>query len=183
MNASEYHKRQEGPATIFEVTPAPHKKFMFIVIMGGVLLLIALASFTSMPIFSLIMMGFAGWAIWFGWVRDLRPAAHRNRSTFKVTGETIESNGQSFRKDDIHRLIIKNGITNDVKGIPGVLIPVSASTAMGAAHRMQVALTANGLEVEAGGRGHVLAGGMDETTAFGLLSDVSRALGFRTTAT
>jgi hypothetical protein len=38
--------------------------------------------------------------------------------------------------------------------------------------------TAHGLEVETGGRGYVLAGGMDKTTAFGLLSDVSRVLGF-----
>lgn len=40
--------------------------------------------------------------------------------------------------------------------------------------------SANGLEVEAGGRAHVLAGGMDETTAFGLLTDVSRVLQFKT---
>jgi len=52
--------------------------------------------------------------------------------------------------------------------------------AAGAAHRMQVSLTCNGLEVEAGGKGTVLAGGMDETTAFGLLTDVSRVLGFNT---
>jgi hypothetical protein len=52
---------------------------------------------------------------------------------------------------------------------------------MGGAHRMQVSLTANALEVETGGRGYVLAGGMDETTAFGLMSDVSRVIGFRAT--
>ena len=106
---------------------------------------------------------------------------HRSISTFRVTPAVIESNGRSFKKDDIHRLIIKNGITNDVRTIPGVLIAVPTATAMGGAHRMQVSLTANALEVETGGRGYVLAGGMDETTAFGLMSDVSRVMGFRAT--
>jgi hypothetical protein len=181
MSASEYSKRQVGEATVFEVKPAPQKKFMMIVIGGAVLLLMALSFFKSMPLFSLIMIGFSGWAIWWGWMRDLRPAEHRSTSTFRVTPEVIESNGRSFKKDEIHRLIIKNGITNDVRTIPGVMIQVPTAMAMGGAHRMQVSLTANALEVETGGRGYVLAGGMDETTAFGLMSDVSRVMGFRAT--
>jgi hypothetical protein len=181
MSASEYSKRQVGEATLFEVKPAPQKKFMMIVIGGGILLLMALSFFKSMPLFSLIMIGFSGWAIWWGWSRDLRPVEHRSISTFRVTPAVIESNGRSFKKDDIHRLIIKNGITNDVRTIPGVLIAVPTATAMGGAHRMQVSLTANALEVETGGRGYVLAGGMDATTAFGLMSDVSRVMGFRAT--
>jgi hypothetical protein len=38
-------------------------------------------------------------------------------------------------------------------------------------------VVANALEVETGGRAYVLAGGMDQTTAFGLLSDVTKVLG------
>jgi len=34
------------------------------------------------------------------------------------------------------------------------------------------------LDVEAGGKAYVLAGGMDETTAYGLMRDVSKVLGF-----
>ena len=54
---------------------------------------------------------------------------------------------------------------------------VRRAQAVGMAFRAQVSRTAHGLEVETGGRGYVLAGGMDKTTAFGLLSDVSRVLG------
>lgn len=180
MSVSEYRKRQDGTATVFDVTPAPQKKFWFILILGGLLLIMALSSIGSMPIFALIMAGLAAWAIWFAWFRDLRPPAHRVPSTFRVTADAIESNGQIFKGPDIHRLIVKNGITNDVAGIPGVMIQVPTATAAGGAHRMQVALTANALELETGGRGYVLAGGMDETTAFGLLSDVSRIMGLST---
>lgn len=84
-------------------------------------------------------------------------------------------------KSDIHRLIVKNGLTDEEVGSPGVLIEVPRAQAMGIAHRLEVSRTAHGLEVETGGRGYVLAGGMDKTTAFGLLSDVSRVMGFNTT--
>jgi len=178
MSASEYLKRQEGGVTVFDVTPAPQRKFWFVIIGGGPMFLLGLAFFSSEHFLGLIMLAGGGTALWWGWTHDLRPAPHRAPSTFRVTGETIESNGRVFRKSDIHRLIVKNGISNNVVGIPGVAIEVSNATAAGAAHRMQVSLTANGLEVESGGKGYVLAGGMDETTAFGLLTDVSRVMGF-----
>lgn len=88
-----------------------------------------------MPLFSLIIIGFSGWAIWWGWMRDLRPLEHRSISTFRVTPEVIESNGRSFKKDAIHRLIIKNGITHDVRTVPGVLIQVPTAMAMGGTQR------------------------------------------------
>jgi len=181
MSGSEYQKRQEGGATVFEVTPAPQQRFMLIVILGGIGMLFGLAVIGSEHLLGLIMLGGCGYAVYWAWTNDLRPPEHRSPSTFRVTADAIESKGQTWRKADIHRLIVKNGITKSVATAPGVLVEVPTMMAAGAAHRMQVSLTCNGLEVEAGGKGTVLAGGMDETTAFGLLTDVSRVLGFNTT--
>ncbi len=183
MSASEYKKHEEGGATVFQVTPAPQRKFWFAIIGGGVMLLFGLATISSEHVLGFLMLAGGGAIAWWGWTHDLRPAPHRHPSTFRVTPDSIESGGQTFRKAEIHRLIVKNGITHNVVGIPGVLVPVSTPTAIGAAHRMEVSQTCNGLEVEAGGRGHVLAGGMDETTAFGLLTDVSRVLGLQVSST
>jgi hypothetical protein len=180
MSGSEYQKRQEGNATVFEVTPAPPKRFMLIVILGGIGALFGLAVIGSEHLLGLIMLGGCGYAVYWAWTNDLRPPEHRSPSTFRVTPDAIESKGQTWRKADIHRLIVKNGITKSIATAPGVLVEVPPMMAAGAAHRMQVSLTCNGLEVEAGGKGTVLAGGMDETTAFGLLTDVSRVLGFNT---
>jgi hypothetical protein len=58
-----------------------------------------------------------------------------------------------------------------------VVIPVNTSTALGVGHRAKVSNVANALEVETGGKGFLLAGGMDPTTAFGLLHDVSKVMG------
>ena len=49
-------------------------------------------------------------------------------------------------------------------------------------YRAKVAQIANALTLEGGGKATVLAGGMDEVTAYGLLRDVSRAIGFERAA-
>jgi hypothetical protein len=47
-------------------------------------------------------------------------------------------------------------------------------------YRARVSRIANGLTLEAGGKSTLLAGGMDDTTAYGLLTDVSKVVGFKT---
>src|SRR5882724_10522763 len=147
MTGSEYHKRQEGDAYVFEVSPAASPKFMLMAIGGAVLALLGLA---LGPIGWIIFLPVGIFGIWLGYFRDVRPPAHRGKSTFRVSPAAIEANGKTFPKDDIHRLIIKNGVSNEVIGAP-VLVPVSPSTAMGMAHRAKVAAVANALEVETGG--------------------------------
>ena len=176
MAGAEYRKRQDGNGFAFDVIPAPAPKFMILAIGGAVLILFALtAGLGPISWFIFLPIGAAG--IWAGYFRDQRPVSHRSPSSFRVNPTGIESNGRTFAKADIHRLIIKNGINNDEVGAPGLLIAVSTPTAMGMAHRAQVSVVANALEVETGGRAYVLAGGMDQTTAFGLLSDVTKVLG------
>lgn len=64
MSASEYRKRQDGNSTIFDVIPAPQKKFMFVVLGGGLMCLLGLSFFSSVHLLGLI--GIAG-----GWGRRL----------------------------------------------------------------------------------------------------------------
>jgi len=117
---SEYQKRQDGNSTVFEVTPAEAPKFLWMVIMGGISCLLGVFTFPC----GLAFLALGGAAIWFGRSYDPRPKAHKQNSSFRVTGETIEANGQTFKKDDIHRLIIKNGMSNEVLTGPTVLVLV-----------------------------------------------------------
>jgi hypothetical protein len=57
-------------------------------------------------------------------------------------------------------------------------IKASAAAGAGMAYRARVGLIANALTVESGGKATFLAGGMDETTAYGLLADVGKVLHF-----
>jgi hypothetical protein len=99
--------------------------------------------------------------VWWGWTHDLRPIEYRTPSTFRVSGESIQSNGKTFGRADIHRLIIKNGLADEEVGVPNLLIETPRAEAMGMAHRAEVSRTAHGLAVEMDGRGYILAGGMD----------------------
>lgn len=173
MRGSEYHKRQDGSWVAFDVTPAPVPKYTYIVIMGVVAGLFGLI---LGPFGWLILLPLGAFAIWFGYFRDMRPPAHRQPTTFRVSPTSLEAGGKTFAKEDIHRLIIKNGISNEV--VPNVaFVNPALGTAMGAAYRVKVARVTNSLELETGGRAYPLAGGMDQTTAFGLLHDVSKVLG------
>lgn len=171
--ASEYSKRQDGNATVFDVTPASSPKFTYLLIIGGVTGLIGLFSIASG--FGIIFLLMAAVAIWYGWFRDLRPKDHRVPSTFRVTPDQIEAGGRAFSKGDIHRLILRNGITD--KELPLQQWSGNTNVVAGMAQRARVSMVANSLNVETGGKSYQLAGGMDETTAYGLLHDVSKALG------
>lgn len=170
---SEYRKRQEGNATIFDVTPAAAPKFWYLIIIGGVICLGGLLAGTSGLFF--IVMG--GGALWYGWTRDIRPKDSRKPATFKVTPDTIEAGGQVFRKDDMHRILLKNSITD--QELPIEMYTTNTNQMAGQAFRAQASMTANTLNVEMGGRSTAIAGGMDTTTAYGLLTDVSKILGFK----
>ena len=170
--SSEYEKSRDGNGTTFKVTPAQAPRFWFLVIFGAVLILGGLSAGGSGIAF--ILMG--AFSLWYGWSRDQRPKPHKQVSTFRVTPEAIEVNGRSIRKGDIHRLILRNGITDKELGVE--MYNVSAAQATGMAQRAKLAQLCNALTLEGGGKATFLAGGMDETTAYGLLRDVSEVLGF-----
>jgi hypothetical protein len=96
-----------------------------------------------------------------------------------VTSSSIEAGGRTFKADDIHRLLVRNGITDQEIPLDGVRMEVSAAAGAGMAYRARVSVIANGLTLESGGKSTLLAGGMDGTTAYGLLTDVSKIIGFK----
>ncbi len=169
---SEYTKHTEGKATVFDVTPAAAPKFIFVLVIAVFFAVFGLATLKSE--FGWVLLVIAALFAWLGW-RDMRPKPHRGPSTFRVTADAIEAKGQTFPKDDIHRLLLRNGVTDQE-----LLDTYASSTGQkaGVAQRARMARVANGLTVEAGGKSTLLAGGLDETTAYGLLHETCQVLGF-----
>jgi hypothetical protein len=178
--SAEYSKQQEGNATVFTVTPATPPKFVAAIGAGAVGVILGLGIISDMQGLAIFIIALGGYAIWYGLKRDLRPKGYKESATFRVTPETIEAAGKTFKKDDIHRILIRNGISDQEvsPGGGGMEITVSGAQAAGMMYRARVGTIANGLSVETGGKATIIAGGMDATTAFGLLTDVSRILGF-----
>jgi hypothetical protein len=162
------------------VIPAKPPKFVSAIGAGVVAVVLGLGVMSDTPGLAVFIIPLGAYAIWYGLRRDIRPKGYKENATFRVTPERVEANGRSFAKDDIHRLLIRNGITDqEVTMGSDVNITVSGAAAAGMAYRARVGNIANALTVEAGGKSTILAGGMDTTTAFGLMTDVSKILGFK----
>jgi len=53
------------------------------------------------------------------------------------------------------------------------------SVAVRRGYAQRLSTVANSLDLETGGKAYMLAGGMNETTAYGLMTDVGRVIGLR----
>lgn len=169
---SEYQKRNEGNATVFDVTPAPGPKFIYLLVIAVIVILIGFAAPGGFKVF-MLALGAATFA--FGWLHDPRPRAYRKGGSFQVSQEGITSEGHRFAKGDIHRLLLRNGVSDQELVTQ---YTENANVAAGMAHRARAAKVANALTLESGGKSTLLAAGMDETTAYGLLHDTCRILDF-----
>jgi hypothetical protein len=172
-----YQKRQEGSATVFEVTPGVSGKGCSMIILGVFAFLVMVSLVYSGNRLSAVTAFGIPAVLAFLWMRygDFRPRAHRKARTFRVTAETVEADRQAFKNADIHRLIIKNPLSggDEVIVSPSMLNPTAG---IGTGFRAAAAQICFSLDLETGGKAYMLAGGMDQTTAFGLLSDVARIL-------
>jgi hypothetical protein len=167
---AEYRKSATGDKTEFSVTPASAPKFWYLIIFGA---LVFLGGFLGLGIFGWLI---GAGAIAYGMLRDQRPKEHKAPMTFTVTPTSVVAGGRSFGKDEIHRLKIANPWF-DRAGLD--VYTTNANAAAGMEHGMKLGELCYGLTVESGGKAHLLAGGMDRTTAFGLLSDASIILGMK----
>ena len=181
VGESSYTKRTEGSYEVFAVQPAGHTTYGFMRNVGVAGAVIAgLAATTRNPSFggALIASVFAVVGFWGGYRRELRPASHLISRQFRVSPDGIESDGRVFKGDDIHQVMINNGIhTGDRATVMLASDDIAGGLQANAKYRATVAGTCYSLEVETGGKSYLLAGGMDATTVRGLQIDVKRALG------
>lgn len=177
--SAEYKKQQEGNVTVFQVTPADVPKFGTAIGIGVVSLLLGFGFMDESGGGGTFFFVMGAVAIWYGWTRDARPAPHHKESTFRVSPESIEVDGKTFKVADVHRVILRNGITDQELNVQVTMTDVPAAAMAGMAHRARIGALANALTIESGGKATFLAGGMDETTAYGLQHDVCAIIGFK----
>jgi hypothetical protein len=179
---SSYTKKPDGDWTSFDVTPGrPSIQGSAILpAIGGGTALILIGEYAPLGGLGTAFMWFGFFGLLFGvWItfRDARPKSHGKPTQFRVSAKAIEVDGQQYSTEDIHEVKVKNGIDTDV-----TYAVTDNRSAVNAAARLQDAKrasnTAYSLNVEEGGRSHVLAAGMTDTTVNGLLHDVVKALGW-----
>jgi hypothetical protein len=128
------------------------------------------------------------------WLRTKVKEHEENSAELLVnsTGIADLRNKQLFAREDIHRLVMKNRFDSSVDlPMSNMVVAGNAMTvgsmAVGNAIHNGVAALANAkrradaavayqVTVEAGGKSHVLVGGLTEVCAFGLMTEIDRAL-------
>lgn len=175
-----YSKSEQGQSVVFttvpEGVPIP---FGF---MGGMLLPAIIFSFVSWKaVVTVLLLG-----AFIVWLQMVLPSArkHRKRASFSVSPEGISIGAKQIRRKDIHRVVIRNHVLADDDSSDVVILHqgvVGAQVASGAAakakFKRKLAAVSYRVDAEAGGVSHTLGGGLSETTAFAVLSDVSHELG------
>lgn len=109
-------------------------------------------------------------------LKDPRGAGASRPARFRVGPEGIEVAGQILRKEDIHHLRIRNRFGGDFEITYDANRGLSTGTLVGLAHRRQLAEVAYRIEVEASGKAHVLAQGLDEVTARAIVAEIGGQL-------
>lgn len=200
---SRYETRTEGPVAVFVVTPARPPSFVFLMVLAVPFVAIAvfcLFDRDSRPV-TLLPLAMAWLIFWFA-RRDYRPAEHRIRRSFRVSPEQIETNGKTFRVDDIHQFSIRDGLDQEFQPITvrhstfytndlaiGAALnfastagasTVAGSYSAGSAHRAKMQEICYSFNLEAGGVAYLLAGGMSLDTANSLAFEVKKAIQPRT---
>jgi len=173
QKTAEYVKRAEGADTVIDVTPAAAPVNAF----AAVLAVAFAAGIVGSGVVYLWVMGllFAGAAA-LVLLKDPRGASASRRASLRVGPEGISTGGQRLAKGDVHHLRIKNALGGEVEIVYDANRGIPTGTLVGLAHRRKLAEVAYRVEAEAAGRAHVLAAGLDDTTARGLLTEVGRAL-------
>lgn len=101
--------------------------------------------------------------------------------TFVVSPSGIETSAGKIASEQLHRLIVRNGIPDSQEVAVANTGTFYSGMAAGAANdraanRAKASIVSYMLCAEAGGRSTTLGGGMTEVTAHGLMTDVSRIL-------
>lgn len=189
---SSYRQEPLGPDRVrFIVTPAsaPRSKGAANVIaVIFALVVIGTTPAHTNPFLVLMRLGIGIVGAWFvrKWVnRWFAGKVDRLRfpgGEFVVSPGAIEAADVTITREQLHRLIVRNGVPD----IQGGAVAVNTGTmftsmAAGAANdravnRARALMVSYMLCAESGGRSHTLAGGMNEVTANGLMTDVSRIL-------
>ncbi|MBK7187428.1 MAG: hypothetical protein IPH86_01695 [bacterium] len=193
MDSSYQQAPLEGGRVRFTVTPAAPPKSkgaanVIAVIFALVVIGSTPAHTPSLLVFLRLVLAVAGG--WFvrKWVNKwFAGKVDRIRSpggTFVVSPDGIEApNGATITRDQLHRLIVRNGVPDFQGGAVAVDTGTMYSAMQAGAandravNRARASAVAYMLCAESGGRSTTLAGGMTEVTANGLLTDVSRVLG------
>jgi hypothetical protein len=165
-----YTKSESDGVCRFVVTPATAPLPIAMLVF---LFIICFLSVFLIPVWFLIL-----------WLAKRKARKNRSLSTIIVSRDFIESDNVRLLRADIHRLILRNPISDNEVAYSTAMVGPSATVvlamgiqAQGQHDAQKLAAVSWRLDADAGGKANRLADGLDQTTAFGLMKDIGRLIG------
>lgn len=175
-----YVKQDEGAWLRLDVTPASQPVLWFPAVLS-VVLGAGVVSSGGTPYLWVMGVLFA-LAAGLVLLKDHRGGNAALPRSFRVGPDGIETAGTVLRRGDIHALHVRNKFAGNIEIVYDANQGIPTGTVMGLAGRRALAEVAYRVEVEAGGKAHVLAAGLDEVTARALATEAGNALKLRAAA-
>jgi hypothetical protein len=171
-----YTKTNENNETIFHVTPEQAPSLLNALILP--LLLPFIILFAINIFIFLLAVAVIGIWIYFNQKSD-NVTRYRNPSVVSVSQNGLSFNNTFYKKEDIHRLIIRNHVNDQYVFVPARLsYEQPGNVDRGLKLRQKLIAVSYRVDMEIGGKPYTLAGGINEPTAYALLKDISRIMEF-----
>jgi hypothetical protein len=174
-----YDAKQMGDATEISTVPEPvPQPYVLVAIPGVLLVLIAL----SMGIvWGVLAAGFVYGAMYL-LTHSKQSTLYRTPARFSVSPNGIQVGGNTIPRDSIHRIIVRNHVRSAAGDVMVVADGHPNSGQQNMVAGMNWAVSKLGpisyrVDAESRGVATTLAGGLTESTAFAIMSDVSKTLG------
>jgi hypothetical protein len=104
---------------------------------------------------------------------------YRTNSFFSVIENGVKYQNIFFKREDIHRLLIRSHVNERYVYVPARLSYEQPGNAhRGLKLRQKLIAVSYRVDMELNGKPHTLDGGIDEPTAYALLQDVSKGIHF-----
>lgn len=194
MAEASYKKESQAGGVSFSVLPAsspfPTAVFVIFAFINAPFIFAVIYHEAGLAIFAPFIFLFSVAILLLKW-QGPKASRYRSSAQFLVAKDAITLNGREMSRSDIHRLVLRNHISQQENAFSydTVIATTGFSAAAGAAmigagqraaaqHLDKLARVSWRLDVEAQGKAFTLAGGLDDVTAYGLMQDVGKVIGF-----
>lgn len=173
---SEYKKTKTNGEVLFEVKPAsgpvPYIKIIVALVMAFII------TAMGFGILGLILLVIFGIKI----TKELlQSSKYRSIASFTASPSGLKTKEGLIEHADIHRIILRNHVAGEdfssiVYGSGIAAASAAIGTELEAKRLNKLGKISYRLDVEHGGKATTLAGGLNETTAYGLMTEVGNIL-------
>lgn len=170
---AQYTRHQEGDRVRFAILPATAPVSVPLVLFTVILAATTVSgSAGGIWILGIVFVAITALLL----LVDQRGTKAGQPRSLRLGKDGIEFDGTFLRREDIHHLKIRNKFAGDVEIVYDADRGIPTGRLLGVAARKKLATVAYRVEIESGGKAHLVAAGLDAATARGIATEITQGL-------